>query len=88
MVETIGVAVVGAGMAGEAHAHAFRAAGMHPALDDLVVDLVAVVDPDLGRARDVARRYGYRHATGHLADVVADANVRAVAVALPNDRYV
>ncbi len=83
----IGVAVVGAGMAGPGHAHGYRSAGIHPALADVGVDLVAVVDPDLGRARDVARRFGYRHALADVADLLALGEVTAASVALPNDRY-
>ena len=83
----VGVAVVGAGMAGEAHAQAFRSAGMHPGLQDAGIDLVAIVDTDHERAVAVARKYGYRHALADVAELETDGGVQAVAVALPNDRY-
>jgi predicted dehydrogenase len=84
---TVGVAVVGAGMAGAAHAQAYRSARLHPALADVDVDLVAVADPDADRARDVADRFGFRSAVRDAAEIAADAAVTAVSVALPNDRY-
>jgi len=83
----IGVAVVGAGMAGQGHAHGYRSAGIHPQLAGVDVDLVAVVDPDAGRARDVAARYGYRHALADVGELLSGGEVQAVSVALPNDRY-
>jgi predicted dehydrogenase len=86
----IGVAVVGAGMAGQGHAHGYRSAGIHPTVAATGVDLVAVVDPDLGRAHDVAARYGYRHALPDVDELVggpvARGEVQAASVAVPNDR--
>jgi predicted dehydrogenase len=82
--QRVGVAVVGAGMAGQGHAHGYRNARLHPALADVHVDLVAVVDPRLDRARHLASRFGFGQA---LTDIGELAGVDAVSVAVPNDRY-
>ena len=61
----IGVAVVGAGMAGRAHCAGYRAA---PTLFDPPLPPIhyrAVVDADADVAADAAQRYGYeRSGTG------------------------
>src|SRR5690349_17134121 len=82
----VGVAVVGAGMAGHGHAHGFRNARLHPGLADVDVDLVAVVDPEPGRAAALASRFGFARAVASV-DELPD-GVTAVAVAVPNDAYV
>ena len=83
------VAVVGAGMAGQAHAFGYRNAAMHPDLAGVDVDirLAAVVDVNAGLARSVARRYGFAAATGDLEAVLGDEAIDAVSVALPNFAY-
>ena len=83
----VGVAVAGAGMAGQAHAFGFRNATMHPALAGVRVDLAAVVDPNLSLAEPVAERFGFARATGDLDDVLGDPAIDAVSLALPNFAY-
>jgi predicted dehydrogenase len=80
----IGVAVIGAGMAGRAHAAGYRAAttAYDGGLPD--VRLVAIADANAEFARDAARRFGYeRAATGWEA--IADApDIDAVSVVVAN----
>ena len=59
----VGVAVVGAGRAGQAHAFAYRLAGMHPDLESVDIDLVAIIDTSESLATSVARRFGFAWAS-------------------------
>jgi predicted dehydrogenase len=74
--ERTGFALIGAGLFGERHAQAYS---RHHA-----AELVAVCDLDLERARQVAARYGARRATADYRELLADPEVRAVSVALPD----
>ena len=80
----IGVAVIGAGMAGRAHAAAYRTAATLYGLDRPAVRLVAVADPNRALAEDVARRYGYQRAETGWQAVAAAPDVDAVSVAAAN----
>jgi predicted dehydrogenase len=80
----VGVAVVGAGMAGRAHAAAYRTAATLYGLDRPAVRLVAVADPNRPLAQDVARRYGYQRAEADWAAVAAAPDIDAVSVAAAN----
>ena len=80
----IGVAVIGAGMAGRAHAAAYRTAATLYGLDRPAVRLVAVADPNRPLAEDVARRYGYQRAEPGWQAVAAAPDVAAVSVAAAN----
>ena len=82
--EPIGVAVIGAGMAGRAHAAAYRTAATLYGLDRPAVRLVAVADPNRPLAEDVARRYGYQRAEPGWQAVAAAPDVAAVSVAAAN----
>ncbi|HTT52704.1 MAG TPA: Gfo/Idh/MocA family oxidoreductase [Streptosporangiaceae bacterium] len=82
-----GVAVIGAGLAGRAHAAAYRTASTLFGLDRPEVRLVAVADTDRARAADVARRYGYARAEPGWADVAAAPDVDAVSVATANHQH-
>ncbi len=79
-----GVAVIGAGMAGRAHAAAYRTAATLYGLDRPAVRLVAVADPNRPLAEDVARRYGYQRAEAGWPPVAAAPDVDAVSVAAAN----
>jgi predicted dehydrogenase len=81
---SIGVAVVGAGMAGRSHAAAYRAAttvfdGRLPA-----VRLVAIADTNQAFAADAARRYGFERAEPSWQAVAAAPDVDAVSVVVGN----
>jgi len=60
------VAVVGAGMAGQAHAFGYRNATMHPDLAGVDVRLAAIVDVNADLAASAAARYGFATATTGL----------------------
>lgn len=80
----IGVAVVGAGMAGKAHANAYRQAGTvyEPTLPE--IRLVAICDAYEPLAKDTAARYGFeRHETDWQA-IAADPSIHAVSVVVAN----
>src|SRR5215472_14477653 len=87
MSKHVAVAVVGAGMAGQAHAFGYRNATMHPDLASVDVRLSAIVDLNQDLARSVADRYGFATATTDLDAVLDDDAVEAVSVALPNFAY-
>ena len=71
---TIRVAVVGAGFIGADHAAAYA--------EQPDVQIVAVSDPDLGRARDLAARSGAR-AFGDLAALLVETRPDALSICAP-----
>lgn len=79
-----GVAVVGAGMAGRAHAAAYRSASTVFGLDRPEVRLVAIADVNTGLAEDVRRRYGFERSERDWRALAAAADVDAVSVAVGN----
>ncbi len=81
---SIGVAVIGAGMAGRAHAAGYRAASTVFDPDLPEVRLVAVADVNAGFATDAARRYGYQRAETGWEAVAAAPDVDAVSVVVAN----
>ena len=83
----VSVAVIGAGMAGQAHAFGYRNATMHPDLADVDVRLSAIVDFNQDLARSVADRYGFASATSDLDALLDDDTIEGVSVALPNFAY-
>ena len=84
---SIGVAVIGGGMAGRAHAAAYRTASTLFGLDRPAVRLVAVADVNRALAEDAARRYGYRRAEAGWEAVAAAPDVNAVSVAAANQLH-
>ncbi|MDX6301652.1 MAG: hypothetical protein QOF53_2866 [Nocardioidaceae bacterium] len=84
MVDSLGVAVVGAGMAGRAHVAAYRSASTlyEPTLPPVRLVTVADVNPQFGGL--AARRFGYeRHDTSWQA-VAEAADVDVVSVVIAN----
>jgi len=81
------VAVVGAGMAGQAHAFGYRNATMHPDLAGVDVRLSTIVDFNQDLAQSVADRYGFATATTDLDAVLNDDAIDGVSLALPNFAY-
>jgi predicted dehydrogenase len=80
----IGVAVIGAGMAGRAHCAGYRSA---PTLFDPPlppVRYVAVVDADHAVADDAARRYGFERASTDWRELLTDDSVHVVSVVVAN----
>ena len=62
MTNSIGVAVIGGGMAGRAHAAGYRTATTLFGTDRPDVRLVAIADTNAAVADDTAKRYGYERA--------------------------
>ena len=81
---TLGVAVIGAGMVGRAHANAYRQAGtvFGPGLPD--VRLVAIADVYEPFAVETARRFGYGRAETSWQAVAEASDVDVVSVAVAN----
>jgi predicted dehydrogenase len=84
MTDRIGVAVIGAGMAGRAHAHGYCSAGTVFGLGLPEVRLVSVADPDEDLARDAATRYGFERADTNWQAVAKNGDVSVVSVAVAN----
>ena len=87
MSKHVTVAVIGAGMAGQAHAFGYRNATMHPDLAGVDVRLAAIVDVNSDLARSAAGRYGFAAATTDLDAVLDDDAIDGVSLALPNFAY-
>jgi predicted dehydrogenase len=87
MSEGIGVAVIGAGMAGRAHAHGYRSAGtvFSPGLPP--VRLVSVADINAELAADTARRYGFERSDTSWQAIAQADDVDAVSVVVANSLH-
>ena len=81
---SIGVAVVGAGMAGRAHANGYRAAPSVFGTDLPGVRLVAIADLNDEFARDAAQRYGYERTESSWEALVDAPDVDAVSIVVAN----
>lgn len=84
---TLGVAVIGAGMVGRAHANAYRQAATVFGLDQPAPRLVAIADLHEPFATDAAARYGYERAETDWRAVVEAPDVDAVSVAVANSLH-
>lgn len=71
----IGVAVVGTGFGQKVHIPAFRS---HP-----LTQVVAVYNPDLDKAKEIAKSHDIPHACNTIADIVALPEVQAVSISTP-----
>ena len=76
----IGVAVIGAGMVGRAHASAYRNAATVFGLDQPAPRLVAIADVHEPFAADAAARYGFERAETDWRAVVGSPEGDAVSV--------
>ncbi len=77
-----GIAVLGAGMIGAAHAASYRA--LLPRFAGLGLSLHTVCDARADAAATLARTYGFAQTATDWRAVVADPNIGIVSVALPN----
>ena len=84
---SIGVAVIGAGMVGRAHASAYRNASTVYSLDRPVPRLVAIADVHEPFATDAAARYGFARAETDWRAVIDAPDVDAVSVAVANSLH-
>ena len=87
---SIGVAVIGAGMAGRAHAAGYRSASTVYGEGLPEIRLAAIADVNPAFAADTARRFGYERAEGGWEAVAAadDVDVISVVVANPLHRRI
>ncbi|HKS45956.1 MAG TPA: Gfo/Idh/MocA family oxidoreductase [Amycolatopsis sp.] len=81
---SIGVAVIGAGMAGRSHAAGYRSAGTVFGLDRPEVRLVAIADVNAPLAENTRRRYGFERAEPDWRAVAEAPDVDAVSVVVAN----
>jgi len=80
----LGVAVIGAGMAGRAHAAGYRAATTTFGADLPAIRLAALADANLDLATDASRRFGYERAESSWQAVAEAADVDVVSVVVAN----
>ena len=81
---SIGVAVIGGGMAGRAHAAGYRSASTLFGTERPDVRLVAIADTNEAVADDTARRYGYERAEYDWRAIAEAPDVDAVSVVVAN----
>ena len=84
---TIGIAVIGAGMAGKAHAAAYRVAPTlyESTLPDLRYVSIGDVSAEIGRA--AARRYGYERSDTDWRAIADDPDIQVVSVVIANSLH-
>src|SRR5262245_8372243 len=82
--ETIGVAVIGGGMAGRAHADGYRTATTVFGTDRTDDRLVAIAYNNKLVADDTAKRYGYRRAEYDWRAIAEAPDIDAVSVVVAN----
>lgn len=78
------VAVIGAGLAGRAHAYGFRNMEVMFYPPPARVRLVAVADANEALARDLEGRFGFERVTTSWESIAGAPDVDAVSIALPN----
>ena len=81
---SIGVAVIGGGMAGRAHAAGYRTATTLFGTDGPDVRLVAIADTNTAVADDTAKRYGYERAEYDWRAIADAPDIDAVSVVVAN----
>jgi predicted dehydrogenase len=84
MTDSIGVAVIGAGMAGRSHAAGYRSASTVYGEGLPEIRLAAIADLNPAFAADTARRFGYERAEGGWEAVAAADDVDVVSVVVAN----
>jgi predicted dehydrogenase len=87
MTESLGIAVIGAGMVGRAHAAGYRAASQLYDLDLPEIRLVAIADAHEPFAVDGAKRFGYQRAETSWQAVVDAPDIDVVSVAIANELH-
>ncbi|MDR4534617.1 Gfo/Idh/MocA family oxidoreductase [Glutamicibacter sp. PS] len=84
MTQSLGIAVIGAGMAGLAHIAGYRTAPTLYNSELPALRYVAVADVNTELATTVAKRYGYAKALGTWHEVAADPDIDVVSVVIAN----
>lgn len=85
--QSLGVAVIGAGMVGRAHAAGYRTATQLYDLDLPPVRLVAIADAHEPFALDGAKRFGYERAETSWQAIVDADDIDVVSVAIANELH-
>jgi predicted dehydrogenase len=85
--QSIGVAVIGAGMVGRAHANAYRNSSTVFGLDRPIPRLVAIADVHEPFAADAAQRYGFERTETDWRAVIDAPDIDAVTVAVANNLH-
>jgi len=85
--DTLGVAVIGAGMVGRAHAAGYRVASQLYDLDLPEIRLVAIADAHEPFAVDGAKRFGYQRAETSWQAIVDAPDIDVVSVAIANELH-
>jgi predicted dehydrogenase len=85
--ESTGVAVIGAGMVGRAHANAYRQASTVFGIERPAPRLVAIADVHEPFAADAARRFGYERTETDWRAIVDAPDIHAVSVAVANNLH-
>jgi predicted dehydrogenase len=84
MTGSIGVAVIGAGMAGRSHAHAYRTAQTVFGADAPPVRLVAIADVNSDFANHARDRYGFERAESSWQAIADADDIDAVSIVVAN----
>jgi predicted dehydrogenase len=84
---TIGVAVIGAGMAGRGHAAAYRAATSLYGSDLPEVKLVSIGDVNAQFGEAAAKRFGFERHDADWRTIADDPNIHAVSVVVANSLH-
>jgi predicted dehydrogenase len=84
---TIGVAVIGAGMAGRGHAAAYRAATSLYESDLPEVKLVSIGDVNAQFGEAAAKRFGFERHDADWRKIADDPNIHAVSVVVANSLH-
>ena len=85
--QSIGVAVIGAGMVGRAHASAYRNSSTVFGLDRPIPRLVAIADVHEPFAADAAERFGFARTETDWRAVIDAPDIDAVSVAVANNLH-
>jgi len=83
-VKSIGCAVIGAGMAGRAHAAGYRTASSLYGEDLPEIRLMAIADSNEEFARNTARRYGYSKVVTDWRELAKDPEIDVVSIVVAN----
>jgi len=84
---TLGVAVIGAGMAGRGHAAAYRAATSLYGSDLPEVKLVSIGDVNVAFGEAAAKRFGFQRHDTDWRTIADDPNIQAVSVVVANSLH-
>jgi predicted dehydrogenase len=84
MTDSIGVAVIGAGMAGRSHAHAYRTAQTVFGTDAPPVRLVAIADVNTDFANHTRDRYGFERSESSWQAIAYADDIDAVSIVVAN----